>query len=238
MTRGVALLALMGTLVLSSCAKKENPEQAAKPTTEAPAATQPPPQAVGGPHASVQLKNGNKVPGTIVASSQTDMVVSGDDGIEHKIPLSQIKSVEYGETAAKQPVERAYREPAPRKTPPREGAAAAAHSARRAPSSSPPCTGGPATSRGYYPDLRVTSRQRSFSTNERSNRFRNRGRRSNIRCSSYARCKGCQWRHRDPAWRESQHRDQVRLEGRTFSRRVRLGVGSEVRSHQRQAISG
>jgi hypothetical protein len=120
MTRGVALLALMGTLVLSSCAKKENPEQAAKPSTEAPAATQPAPQAVGGPHASVQLKNGNKVPGTIVASSQTDMVVSGDDGIEHKIPLSQIKSVEYGETAAKQPVERASREPAPKKTRPRE----------------------------------------------------------------------------------------------------------------------
>jgi hypothetical protein len=48
------------------------------------------------------------------------MVVSGDDGIEHKIPLSQVKSVEYGDSASKQPAEQAAREPAPKKTPPRE----------------------------------------------------------------------------------------------------------------------
>ena len=37
------------------------------------------------------------MPGIIVASSQTDMVVAGDDGIERKIPLIQVKSVEYGD---------------------------------------------------------------------------------------------------------------------------------------------
>jgi hypothetical protein len=124
MTRGVALLALMGTILLSSCAKKESAEQASKPNAEAPAASPAATPTATGPHAFVHLKNGSKVPGTIVASSQTDMVVSGDDGIEHKIPLSQIKSVEYGEKSSGQPAERASREPAPKKTPAREESAA------------------------------------------------------------------------------------------------------------------
>jgi hypothetical protein len=43
------------------------------------------------------------VPGTIVASSPTDVVVAGDDGIERKIPLTQVKSVEYGDSAKAAP---------------------------------------------------------------------------------------------------------------------------------------
>ena len=43
------------------------------------------------------------MPGTIVASSPTDVVVAGDDGIERKIPLTQVKSVEYGESAKAAP---------------------------------------------------------------------------------------------------------------------------------------
>jgi hypothetical protein len=84
-----------------SCAKKQDTD-AAKTAAEAPAAAQP----AAGPHALVYLKNGTTVPGSIVASSQTDMVVAGDDGIERKIPLNQIKSVEYAEakpTPAPQP---------------------------------------------------------------------------------------------------------------------------------------
>ena len=92
MRLSIAFLALTGLLVLSSCAKKEG-TPSATPSAEAPAAAQP---AVG-PHASVLLKDGSKVPGTIVASSQTDMVVAGDDGIERKIPVAQVKSVEYNE---------------------------------------------------------------------------------------------------------------------------------------------
>ena len=92
MRRSIAFLALAGMLVLSSCAKKEGTESAA-PSAE-PSATAP---AAIGPHALVHLKDGSRVPGTIVASSQTDMVVAGDDGIERKIPMAQIKSVEYTE---------------------------------------------------------------------------------------------------------------------------------------------
>jgi hypothetical protein len=93
MIRGMALLALLGAALLSSCSKKDNTQTAAPAESQAPAAAQP----AGGPHASVSLKDGSKVPGTIVASTQTDMVVAGDDGIERKIPLDRIKSVEYGD---------------------------------------------------------------------------------------------------------------------------------------------
>ena len=112
MTRGIAFFALTGMLVLSSCAKQET--EALVSSAETPAAAQP--QSAGGPHVFVHLKDGSKVPGTIVASSQTDMVVAGDDGIESKIPMAQVKSVEYGEAQPAQPALKASREtekPAP-----------------------------------------------------------------------------------------------------------------------------
>jgi hypothetical protein len=114
MKRVMAVLALTGVAMLSSCAKKESGE-APKTAAEAPAAAQP----AGGPHAVVLLKDGNKVPGSIVASTQTDMVVAGDDGIERKIPLTQIKSVDYSEakTAASAPPAPAPRESAPARRP-------------------------------------------------------------------------------------------------------------------------
>jgi hypothetical protein len=107
MRLGIAVVALTGLLFLSSCAKKEGTESTT-PSAEAPAAAQP---AVG-PHAFVHLKDGSKVPGTIVASSQTDMVVAGDDGIERKIPMAQVKSVEYAEAQTPQTAQSAPR-PAP-----------------------------------------------------------------------------------------------------------------------------
>ena len=96
MARIISLLAFSLMLFFCSCAKQESSESS-KPNPEAPAAAQP----AAGPHASVQLKDGSKVPGTIVASSATDMVVAGDDGIERKIPLEQVKSVVYEEVKPK-----------------------------------------------------------------------------------------------------------------------------------------
>ena len=108
MRSGIAVLALMGALVLSSCGRKESGE-AVQPAAGA-AAPAPP---AGGPHAVIHLKDGGKTSGDIVASSQTDMVVAGDDGIERKIPLAQIGSVEYGATQSTRPARREVREPAP-----------------------------------------------------------------------------------------------------------------------------
>lgn len=98
MRLGIALLALTGMLFLSSCSKKEG-AVSPTPSAEASAAAQP----AAGPHASVLLKDGSKVPGTIVASSPTDMVLAGDDGIERKIPMAQVKSVEYTEAPTAPP---------------------------------------------------------------------------------------------------------------------------------------
>jgi hypothetical protein len=92
MRRSLAILAVAGALLLSSCARKGSPE-ASNPNPEAPAAA----QSGGGPHVFVHLKDGTKIPGTIVASSQSDMTVAGDDGIERKMPMAQVSSVEYGE---------------------------------------------------------------------------------------------------------------------------------------------
>jgi hypothetical protein len=95
----IASLALTGATLLTSCGKKEEPAEAPKTAAEAPAPAGAASTA-GGPHAIVHLTDGSKVPGTVVASSQTDMTVDGDDGIERKIPLEKVKSVEYGAARA------------------------------------------------------------------------------------------------------------------------------------------
>ena len=90
MTHRIAIPTLIGLALLSSCTKKDS-NDGSNSAIEAPAVS----QVAGGPHVFVSLQDGSKIPGTIVASSKTDMVVAGDDGIERKIPLSQIKSVDY-----------------------------------------------------------------------------------------------------------------------------------------------
>jgi hypothetical protein len=104
MTRGITFLALITMLVFSSCTQQKSTE-APKSDTETAAATQP----AGGPQVSVQLKDGSKVRGAIVASSQTDMVVADANGIEHKIPVDQVKSVVYDEAKPTPPKEQAAR---------------------------------------------------------------------------------------------------------------------------------
>jgi hypothetical protein len=110
MKRNIVFLALTGMLAFSSCTKQESAEDS-KPGAEAPAAA----QSASGPHAIVQLKDGSKVSGAIVASSQTDMVVAGDDGIERKIPIAQIKSVVYDGSHSEPSPQQASREPATHK---------------------------------------------------------------------------------------------------------------------------
>lgn len=106
MRRKLGVLVFIGAAILISCARKEAGE-AAKPAPESSPAT----QTAGGPHAVVLLKGGTRVPGAIVASSQTDMVVAGDDGIEHKIPLALVQSVEYGDASPAPPVQQPQRKP-------------------------------------------------------------------------------------------------------------------------------
>ncbi len=118
MSRWIAILAFLGVLLISACAKKEAPEaqQPASGTVAQPQAQPPAQSAAGGPHVYVHLKDGSQVPGAIVASSATDMVVAGDDGIERKIPLDKVASVEYREAQPEQQPQQAARESAPART--------------------------------------------------------------------------------------------------------------------------
>lgn len=110
----VPFLAVLAVTSCSTKEKSETPAAAAEPSK--PSASEAAAPAASGPRAVVRLKSGASMPGSIVASSKTDMVVAGDDGIEHKIPLSQVKAVEYGESPA-EPEARAARAPAPVETP-------------------------------------------------------------------------------------------------------------------------
>lgn len=133
--RHIAVVALIAAFILSSCARKQESE-APKPAAEAPASAQP----AGGPHAFVYLKDGSKVSGSIVASSATDMVVVGDDGIERKIPMAQVKSVEYGEVSKTEPARQAPRE-----------AAQPRRAAKEAPAQAPRQTPQPAAQQSAQP---------------------------------------------------------------------------------------
>lgn len=115
MMRRIGLVVFLGLLALSSCTKKQASE-ASKSSDQASTAVQP----AGSPHAFIHLKDGSQVAGSIVASSQVDMVLAGDDGIERKIPIAQIKSVEYAQAEPAKTAHRATRQPARPKGPGRE----------------------------------------------------------------------------------------------------------------------
>jgi hypothetical protein len=138
MKPALAIVALTALVSISSCSKKEGvgtavTSDASKSGAAATEAAKPSP----GPRAVVHLKNGTNVHGSIVASSNADMIVAGDDGIERKIPLGQIKSVEYVETPAAQPAQQAApaqaEEAAPRRKSPERRAERAAAPESEAP---------------------------------------------------------------------------------------------------------
>jgi hypothetical protein len=86
MIRTLATAAILA-LALCSCAKKDS--------GTAPAAS--------GRHATVTLRDGTTAAGTVVASSPTELTLAGDDRITRTIPMDQVRSVEYGDTAAAAP---------------------------------------------------------------------------------------------------------------------------------------
>jgi hypothetical protein len=130
MRRVLAGLAFLGVVFLCGCAKKEEAEAPKAADTAAPSQG-------GGTHVSVHLQDGSKILGTIVASTQTDMVLAGDDGIERKIPLTQVKSVEYGAATPK-------RESARRSSPQSGTSAPPTPSGNAAPAAAPPVDVAPA----------------------------------------------------------------------------------------------
>ncbi len=75
MIKQIVVAAALSGLFLPSCAKKDS--EAAR--------------------ATVIMRDGTQVAGAVVASSPAEMKIAGDDGVTRTIPMSQVKSVDYGD---------------------------------------------------------------------------------------------------------------------------------------------
>lgn len=53
-----------------------------------------------GQHATVLMRDGSELMGTVTASSPSAITLAGDDRTTHTIPMSQVKSIEYDDAAA------------------------------------------------------------------------------------------------------------------------------------------
>jgi len=83
MSRLLMIMAAMAVLVLSSCTQTQTGT-----TPES-----------GSQHATVLMTDGTTAAGTVVKSSSEEITIKGDDNITRTIPMSQVRSVEYGEAA-------------------------------------------------------------------------------------------------------------------------------------------
>src|SRR6516162_5057246 len=79
--RTIFASATLGALfLLSSCATKQAPGQ----------------------HATILMRDGTTLTGTVSASSPTEVTLAGDDNTRHIIPMTQVKSIEYDDVAPAQ----------------------------------------------------------------------------------------------------------------------------------------
>ncbi len=53
----------------------------------------------GAQHATVLMRDGSSVTGTVLASSAAEIQIAGDDKVNRTIPMAQVRSIEYDETA-------------------------------------------------------------------------------------------------------------------------------------------
>ncbi len=80
--RTIAVALTLGALLfLASCANK---------------------QASGGPHATISMRDGTTLSGTVTATSSAEITLAGDDNATHTVPMAQVKSIEYDDTAPTQ----------------------------------------------------------------------------------------------------------------------------------------
>jgi len=53
-----------------------------------------------GQHATVLMRDGSTLTGTVTATSPSEITLAGDDKTTHSVPMSQVKSIEYDDAAA------------------------------------------------------------------------------------------------------------------------------------------
>jgi hypothetical protein len=77
-------------------------------------------KAPGGQHATVLMRDGASVSGTVLSSSAAEIQLSGDDNANRTIPMAQVRSIEYDDTSpAVSPPPSANTSPAPATAPAR-----------------------------------------------------------------------------------------------------------------------
>ena len=54
----------------------------------------------GGQHATVELRDGTSVPGSVVSTSASAVQIAGDDKVTRTIPMNQVRAIEYDEIPA------------------------------------------------------------------------------------------------------------------------------------------
>lgn len=57
----------------------------------------------GGQHATVEMKDGTSVAGTVLSSSANEIQIAGDDKVTRTIPMTQVRSIEYDDAGAAAP---------------------------------------------------------------------------------------------------------------------------------------
>ena len=55
-----------------------------------------------GPHATVLMRDGSTLTGTVTATSPAEITLAGDDNTAHTVPMAQVKSIEYDDAASTQ----------------------------------------------------------------------------------------------------------------------------------------
>ncbi|MBS1842655.1 MAG: hypothetical protein JSS69_10615 [Acidobacteria bacterium] len=88
-------------------------------------------QAGSGQHATVTMRDGSTVTGTVTANSGTELTLAGDDKTTHVVPMTQVKSIEYDDAPAAQTADGAANSTGGTSAaPPSEAASAPASSAK------------------------------------------------------------------------------------------------------------
>jgi hypothetical protein len=57
-------------------------------------------QSTTGQHATLLLRDGTNVSGTVISNSASEIQIAGDDKITRTIPVTQVRSIQYDDTAA------------------------------------------------------------------------------------------------------------------------------------------
>src|SRR5215831_9299723 len=55
-----------------------------------------------GQHATILMRDGATLTGTVTATSSSEITLAADDNTTHKVPMTQVKSIEYDDTAPAQ----------------------------------------------------------------------------------------------------------------------------------------